>query len=80
VFIISRAHNVTQAQPPSAGQYVCMSCGMRGILKRLFGSERCTPTIYRRSSGWVDEATPEERVRLDIMELEWQKEHATKDI
>ena len=64
-FIVSRAHNVVQGLPLSANTYGCMSCGLRGNLEDLFGSKRCTPTIYKELSGWKDESTPSERDFLD---------------
>lgn len=64
-FIISRAHEVVQGLPLSAKRYVCTKCGLKGSIDDLFGKVRCTPTVYRMSSGWRDESTPEERMYLD---------------
>lgn len=55
--IVSRAHDVVQALPLESRIYVCMRCGLRGDLARLFGTERCKPTLYAAGSGWNDEST-----------------------
>ena len=49
-------------------RYECMRCGLKGVRKKLFDTERnrCTPHVELESSGWADEATPEERAQLDL--------------
>lgn len=54
--VLSRAHEVAQALPLSAERYVCIRCGKRGPLVRLFSAEpaeRCLPHLETKASGWV---------------------------
>jgi hypothetical protein len=63
--ILSRAHEVVQMNPPDQHLLVCIRCGMIGRVNDLFGPRRCHPALYSDQSGWRDEATAEERKKLD---------------
>jgi hypothetical protein len=46
VMIESRAHEVFECLPIRTNKYVCIRCGVRGTLERLFSQkpeERCNP-------------------------------------
>lgn len=53
--IVSRAHEVVQMNPPDQHLLKCLKCGLIGAVNNLFGEKRCSPTLYRKSSGWRDE-------------------------
>jgi len=53
--IISKAHNIV-LETYSKDRYVCLDCGLRGDLNAVFGSVRCKPKKFAKSSGWVDES------------------------
>ena len=68
--IVSTAHEVVQALPLALNEFVCMKCGVRGSLSRLFpGAKdyelRCTPTYYNEGSGWQHDE------RYDKIEVEY---------
>lgn len=53
--VVSQAHEVHSADYAS-GHYVCIACGLRGNLDKLFGPQRCKPHLVTPSSGWLEEA------------------------
>ena len=52
-FIVSKAHEVVQG---TTSGLVCLRCGLRGDLKKLFGpTDRCVPHLETSTSGWLNE-------------------------